>query len=167
MAKAARCPVMVINRPAASFWGGISNVLFATDFSAAADRAFDFAFALVQELGCNFTCFMHWMSPGTRHAISIPRTDIDDRIREALQRLRVRYVSQMKGYAHYSAEVWEGIPFVEIVKYGREKQADLIVMAHSNRKDESDDDVIGSVAEQVVLRANCPVITINQAAGKH
>ncbi|MEZ4567772.1 MAG: universal stress protein [Desulfobacterales bacterium] len=74
VAKAARCPVMVINRPAASFWGGISNVLFATDFSAAADRAFDFAFALVQELGCDFTCFMHWMSPGMRRAISIPRT---------------------------------------------------------------------------------------------
>ncbi len=41
VAKAARCPVMVINRPAASFWGGFSNVVFATDFSDAADIAFD------------------------------------------------------------------------------------------------------------------------------
>ena len=167
VAKAARCPVMVINRPAASFWGGISNVLFATDFSAAADRAFNFAFDLVQELGCEFHLF-HALDV-TRHETRHFHTQdvIDDRIRETLLRLRVRYVSQMKGYAHYSAEVWEGIPFVEIVKYGREKQADLIVMAHSNRKDDSDDDLIGSVAEQVVLRANCPVITINQAVGKH
>jgi nucleotide-binding universal stress UspA family protein len=50
VAKAAHCPVLVLTRPAASFWGGISNVVFGTDFSAAADAAFEFAFKIVKEL---------------------------------------------------------------------------------------------------------------------
>ncbi|MDA3896636.1 MAG: universal stress protein [Desulfobacteraceae bacterium] len=166
VAKAARCPVMVINRPAASFWGGFSNVVFGTDFSDAADSAFAFALALVKELNCEFHIF---------HALDITRFQInnfhtqdyiEDQIRKAGQQLRFKYASKMKAFRQYNMAVWEGIPFVEIVKYAREKQADLIVMAHNTRKTEDGEASIGSVAEQVVLRANCPVISINRSAGK-
>jgi nucleotide-binding universal stress UspA family protein len=71
----------------------------------------------------------------------------------------------MKNFKQYSMEVWEGIPFVEIVKYAREKHADLIVMAYNTRKTD-DDAFIGSVAEQVILRANCPVISINRSVDR-
>jgi len=169
VAKAARCPVMVINRPAASFWGGFSNVVFGTDFSGAADIAFDFSLKLVSELNCELHLF---------HALDITRFQmnnfqtqdfIEDQIRKASQQLRSRYISKMKAFRHYNMEVWEGIPFVEIVKYGREKHADLIVMAHNTRRTEDDEASelsIGSVAEQVVLRANCPVISINRSVGR-
>jgi nucleotide-binding universal stress UspA family protein len=165
VAKAARCPVLVINRPAASFWGGFSNVVFATDFSEASATAFDFSFKLVQELNCEFHIF---------HALDITRIQmnnfhtqdyIEDQIRKASQQLRFKYVSQMESFRQYSMEVWEGIPFVEIVKYAREKHADLIVMAYNTRITD-DDTSIGSVAEQVILRANCPVITINRSVDK-
>ncbi len=178
VAGVARCPVMVINRPAASFWGGFSNVLFATDFSNAANRAFDFAFTLVKELQCEFHIF---------HALDITKskdiTDfqintshtqdtIEDEIRKAGEQLRFKYASRLGDFKNYAMEVWEGIPFVEIVKYGREHHADLIVMAHNTRKPEVNiggnetEAAIGSVAEQVILRANCPVITINRSVGK-
>lgn len=169
VAKAARCPVMVINRPAASFWGGFSNVVFATDFSDAADIAFDFAFKLVSELNCEFHIF---------HALDVTRFQmnnfhtqdyLEDQIRKATRQLRVKYASKMKPFTQYETDVWEGIPFVEIVKYAREKHADLIVMAHNTRKNEDEktgETSIGSVAEQVVLRANCPVISINRSVGK-
>ncbi len=167
VAKAARCPVLVINRPAASFWGGFSNVVFATDFSDAADSAFEFAFKLVKKLQCEFHLF---------HALDITRFQmnnfhtqdyIEDQIRKATQQLRFKYVSRLGDFKQYAMEVWEGIPFLEIVKYAREKHTDLIVMAHNTHKTEEDDaSTIGSVAEQVVLRANCPVITINRSVGK-
>jgi nucleotide-binding universal stress UspA family protein len=165
VAKAARCPVLVINRPAASFWGGFSNVVFATDFSNAATIAFDFSLKLAQTLNCEFHIF---------HALDITRIpmnnfhtqdDIEDQIRKAGQQLRSKYISQMKNFKQYSMEVWEGIPFVEIVKYAREKHADLIVMAYNTRKTD-DDAFIGSVAEQVILRANCPVISINRSVDR-
>ena len=166
VARAARCPVLVINRPAASFWGGFSNVVFATDFSDAADNAFTFAFQLVKELQCEFHIF-HALDM-SRFQISNFQTQdtIEDRIRKAGQRLRFKYVSRLGDFRQYAAEVWEGIPFVEIVKYARENHADLIVMAHNTRGDEENEISIGSVAEQVVLRANCPVITINRSVGK-
>jgi len=166
VARAARCPVLVINRPAASFWGGFSNVVFATDFSTAADHAFTFAFQLVEELQCEFRIF---------HALDISRFQIsnfqtqdtiEDQIRKAGQQLRYKYVSRLGDFRQYATDVWEGIPFVEIVKYGRENHADLIVMAHNTRMDAEDETSIGSVAQQVVLRANCPVITINRSFGK-
>jgi nucleotide-binding universal stress UspA family protein len=165
VAKAAHCPVLVINRPAASFWGGFSNVVFATDFSDAADHAFAFALKLVNELNCEFHLF---------HALDITRFQadnahtqdaVDDQIRKAIQQIKFRYVSKMGDFKSYAMEVWEGIPFVEIVKYAREQQADLIIMAHHARQ--TDDEAgIGSVAEQVILRANCPVISINRSVGK-
>jgi len=91
---------------------------------------------------------------------------IEDQIRKAGQQLRYKYVSRLGDFRQYATDVWEGIPFVEIVKYGRENHADLIVMAHNTRMDAEDETSIGSVAQQVVLRANCPVITINRSFGK-
>ena len=45
---------------------------------------------------------------------------------------------------------------MEIVKYAREKQADLIVMAHHTRKMDAEDTRLGSNIEQVIVRAGCP-----------
>jgi nucleotide-binding universal stress UspA family protein len=166
VAKAAQCPVLVVNRMAASFWGGISNIVFATDFTPAADYAFEFAFKIALELGCEFHIF---------HALDIAdipvnqyaaQRTIEDRIRKARQQIRSRYLLRMASFNNCSAEVWEGIPFIEIVKYSREHQADLIVMAHHTPKPNAPDAELGSVVEQVILRANCPVVSINRAAAK-
>lgn len=166
VARAAHCPVLVINRPAASFWGGFSNVVFGTDFSDAADIAFDFSFKLVKELNCEFHIF---------HALDIsrfqishmqPQDRIEDQIQKALRQLRFKYGPRLGEFKNYCMEVWEGIPFIEIVKYAREKHADLIVMAHNARQPDDHAEAIGSVSEQVILRANCPVISINRLVGK-
>lgn len=166
VAKAAHCPVMVINRPAGSFWGGISNIVFGTDFSDSADAAFDFAFALAKTLDCDFHILHALDITGYPMNTFQPQDDIDDRIRKAFQQIRYRYVSRLGGFKHFDMQVWEGIPFVEIVKYAREKQADLIVMGHHTRKTGGGEDALGSVTEQVILRANCPVISVNRSASR-
>ncbi|MCA1784737.1 MAG: universal stress protein, partial [Desulfobacteraceae bacterium] len=43
-----------------------------------------------------------------------------------------------------------------------ERHSDLIVMAHHSRKLQTDDNVFGSNVEQVIVRAGCPVISINR-----
>ncbi|RJP94603.1 MAG: universal stress protein [Desulfobacteraceae bacterium] len=166
VAKAAHCPVMVINRPAGSFWGGFSNIVFGTDFSEAADAAFEFSFNLAKTFDCEFHILHALDITGCQINAFQSQDDIDDRIRKAHQQIRFRYVRKMEGFKNFSAEVWEGIPFVEIVKYAREKHADLIVMAHHTRKDGDSEDAIGSIVEQVILRANCPVISINRSIAK-
>ncbi|MFZ2631966.1 MAG: universal stress protein [Desulfosalsimonadaceae bacterium] len=166
VAKTAPCPVMVINRPAGSFWGGFSNIVFGTDFSENADSAFEFAFNLAKTFDCEFHLLHALDITGCQMNTFHSQDDIDDQIRKANQQFRYRYVSKMGDFKNYDMDVWEGIPFVEIVKYAREKHADLIVMAHHTRKTGDGEGALGSIAEQVILRANCPVISVNRSISK-
>ena len=52
-----------------------------------------------------------------------------------------------------------GTPFVEIIRYAREHEIDMIVMATHGRSALSHL-VMGNVAERVVRKASCPVLTI-------
>jgi len=162
VAKVAPCPLLVVNRPAASFWGGMSNVVFGTDFSKASDAAFRFALQLVRALDCELHIF-HALDIGSMHlGRSMTQDEIESKIRESLRRIRGRYLPEMKDIPEYDFEVWEGIPYVEIVKYAREKHGDLIVMAHHTQKASQEDTRLGSNIEQVIVRAGCPVISINR-----
>lgn len=55
--------------------------------------------------------------------------------------------------------VEKGTPFVEIIKAARDRQADLIVMGTHGRTG-LEHILIGSVAERVIQRAPCPVLSI-------
>jgi nucleotide-binding universal stress UspA family protein len=161
VAKAARCPVLVISRPAASFWGGFSHIVFGTDFSKAADSAFLFAYNLAKALDCKLHIF-HALDISSVHTGQLKEQDeIDEQLRDARNKIRKKYLSNIKDFKNYDIEVWEGIPYVEIVKFAREKFADLIVMAHHTKISDPEKALLGSTMEQVVLRANCPVASVN------
>ena len=87
---------------------------------------------------------------------------IEDNMREAREKMKKLYTPKMKDFDDYEIEVWEGIPYVEIVKYAREKYADLIIMAHHTRTPTPEMAEFGSTLEQVVLRATCPVASVNR-----
>ncbi len=162
VAKAARCPILMVNRSAASFWGGMSSILFGTDFSKASDKAFDFALNAANALNCELNIF-HALDISSSHmALSLSQDEIEGRIRKAFHMIRSRYVSKMGEKKDFSMDVWEGIPYVEIVKYAREKHAELIIMAHNSKKLDGDTMKIGSNMEQVIMRAGCPVLSINR-----
>ena len=162
VAKAARCPVLIVSRPCQTCWWYFSNIVFGTDFSKASDAAFRFALQLVKALACELHIF-HALDIGSMHLGRIMTQDeIESNIRESLRRIRGRYIPEMKDVPEYDFEVWEGIPYVEIVKYAREKHADLIIMAHHTQKASREDTRLGSNIEQVIVRAGCPVISINR-----
>lgn len=166
VAKGVHCPVLVVTRPAASFWGGFSRVVLGTDFSEASDIAFDYALQLSRALDCELFLF---------HAVDIsamamgkimPQDDIEENLRVARRRMRSRYVPKMADFENYTMDAWEGLPYVEISKYAREKQADLLIMAHHARRDASGEGSMGSTMEQVIVRASCPVLSINRNVKK-
>ena len=162
VAKAAPCPVLVVNRPAASFWGGMSNIVFGTDFSTASDAAFKFAIKCAQALTCELHIFHALDIGNVQTGRILTQDEIETKIRESLRRIRGRYLPDMKDIDEYNFEVWEGIPYVEVVKYAREHHADLIVMAHHTQLTSGKDTRLGSNIEQVIVRAGCPVISINR-----
>lgn len=161
VARTARCPVLIIGRAAASFWGGISNIVFGTDFSKASDSSFLFAYNLARAFNCSLHLFHAIDISSDLFKISKNQEVIEDMIRDARTKIRKKYLDKMEGFKDYEIDVWEGIPYVEIVKYSREKFADLIVMAHHTRKIDPEKAMFGTTIEQVVLRSNCPVISVN------
>lgn len=161
--KAARCPVLIIGRPVASFWGGFSNILFGTDFSKASDSAFLFAYKVAKMLGCTLHLFHAFDISAVHAGKSMEQDEIEDNMMEIRKKMRELYLPRMEGFDDYEIEIWEGIPYVEIVKFAREKYADLIVMAHHTRKPSPEKELLGSTVEQVVMRATCPVASVNRS----
>ena len=120
VAKSARCPVLVIGRLAASFWGGFSNIVFGTDFSKSADSAFSFALKLAKSLNCKLHIFHALDISAINSGKIIEQNEIEENLREVRSRIRKKYEPDLKDLADYEVGVWEGIPYVEIVKYARE-----------------------------------------------
>jgi nucleotide-binding universal stress UspA family protein len=54
-------------------------------------------------------------------------------IKDARGKIEKRYISQLDGFDNYGIEIWEGIPYVEILKFARQKNCDLIVLAHHTK----------------------------------
>ena len=160
--KSARCPVLMIGRPVASAWGGFSNIVFGTDFSKAADSAFLFALKVAKQLKCTLHLFHAYDISSIHSGKAMDQDDIEDNMMDAREKIRKEYIPKMEGFDDYEIEIWEGIPYVEIVKFARENYADLIVMAHHTRKPDPEKEKIGSTVEQVVLRATCPVASVNR-----
>jgi len=160
VAKAARCAVVVVNRPCTTCWRLFSNIVVGTDFSKASFSAFLWAFKLAREVGANLHIF-HAIDI-TAEGLTLPagQTTIEQRVKEARRRIEQTYIPKLQGYDKCSMEVWEGIPYVEILKFARERQADLIVMAHHTREIDPEEAELGSTVEQVVLRAACPVASV-------
>ena len=58
-------------------------------------------------------------------------------------------------------ELRTGSPFVEIVRYARDERIDLIVLGTHGRGPIAHM-LLGSVAERVVRKAPCPVLTVRR-----
>ena len=161
VAKSARCPVVIISRPCTTCWKLFSNIVFGTDFSKASDYAYMFAYKLAREVGAKLHLFHACDINSHEIGRVLGQTEIENKIENARAEMKKRYISKMNGYDNYSLEVREGVPYVEILKFAREKTGDLIVMAHHTREIDPEKAVLGSTVEQVVLRSACPVASVN------
>lgn len=161
VAKAARCAVVIISRPCTTCWKLFSNIVVGIDFSKPSEYSFLWASKLAREVGAKLHIFHAFdISSGNFSQIR-GQNEIEQKIAEARARIEKNYIPKMKKYDNYDIEIWEGIPYVEILKFARERQADLIVMAHHARDIDPEDALLGSTVEQVVLRAACPVASVN------
>ena len=162
VAQRARCPVLIISRPCETCFWYFNKIIFGTDFSKASMSAFKFAFKMAESIGCKLYLF-HALDIDTSQAgVSPGQKSIEDKIKAARARLEQEYVSQMDDFDNYEISIWEGIPYVELLKFARETSGDLIVMAHHTRDIDPDQALLGTTVEQVVLRSACPVASVNR-----
>jgi nucleotide-binding universal stress UspA family protein len=147
----------------------IRRILFPTDFSEHAEHAWPFALRFAQEFGAEVH-LLHVVAPPPRLTEAYAANFDPDKFAEvltaeattSLERL-VHAAQERRITAH--REVRVGVDFHEIVEYARSRQIDLIVMATHGRTGLAHA-LVGSVAEKVVRKAPCPVMTIKHPTMK-
>jgi nucleotide-binding universal stress UspA family protein len=143
----------------------LRRILFPTDFSASADRAFDLALLLAQEFGADLHMFhavvLHEEDPhNPAHHFPDPGS-----IHRRLERLADSAMSRLAaGRPATEARIQQvksrGIAAAPtILEYANEWDADLIVMGTEGRRGPSHL-LLGSVAEEVGSHAQCAVLTV-------
>ena len=134
----------------------IKNILMPTDLSDYAGYALNYAREFASTYGANLHLLhvldLYWLGSGTVIANALPQYQQDKQ--DQLNAIK----SEIEG-VDVKATVATGVPHVAIVRYARDHDIDLIVLATHGRTGISHA-LIGSVAEQVVQMAPCPVLTV-------
>jgi nucleotide-binding universal stress UspA family protein len=147
----------------------IRQILFPTDFSEHAEHAWPYALGLAQKFGAEVHLF-HVLTPPPRvteaYSVNFNPEKLLQAQRDEATSLMDRQVqaAQDRGLI-FHREVLVGVDFREIVDYARKHDIDLIVMATHGRTGLAHA-LLGSVAEKVVRKAPCPVLTIKHPAMK-
>jgi len=158
----ARCPVLIVSRPCATCFWYFNKIIFGTDFSKASMSAFQFAYKMADAIGCKLYLFHALDINASQAGVSPGQKSIEDQITIARERIEKEYISQMNGFDNFEISIWEGVPYVELLKFARETSGDLIVMAHHTKNVGQNDALLGTTVEQVVLRSACPVASVNR-----
>jgi nucleotide-binding universal stress UspA family protein len=159
--RSARCPVLTVPSSGAPPSGPalFGTVLWATDFSAPADAALEYAVALaVRERSRLLLVHVtaHEPEPGAPGAPPDLATQLQQRAREWLD---AAVPEDARRLCPVEAIVAAGRPHREIVRLAAERNAELIVMG-AQGADVLDRMIFGSTAHRVVRAAPCPVLTV-------
>jgi len=141
----------------------LKRILVPTDFSDSSRSATRYACGLAEQ----FDAELHLLHVLETHAVSTPQFglgfDLPTFVRESRKAAETALMSGVAPdweVAHRVVRtVVEGSPFVEIVRYAQEKAIDLIVLSTHGRSGLVQA-LMGSVAEKVVRKAPCPVLTV-------
>jgi nucleotide-binding universal stress UspA family protein len=137
----------------------ISKILFPTDFSHASDAGLDFATQLAKQLGATLLIVHVEEAPlaygGGEMYYGLPEPDTDA-LKEMLSRVKPRDPA-----VRFEQRLVPGVPATAICDLAAEAKAGLIVMGTHGRTGLSRL-LMGSVAEQVMRQAPCPVLTFKQ-----
>jgi len=135
----------------------IRTILHATDFSDCSEYARRVACSLTRDLGARLIV-IHVAPDEIVHAGLIGGPDDVKLHLEELQE-RLREIFQENLDTHAEVRVREGEPASVILQLAEEVHADLIVMGTMGRSGFGRF-LLGSVAEAVMHRAKCPVLTV-------
>jgi len=145
----------------------IEKILVPTDFSEFSTYALNYAIAFAQNFKARII-LIHVTSERDMDAIRqvspyLEPGKLEDLLRERESEDRKQLAAfippEMKKGLEVETIHKVGIPFVEIIKTAKEREVDVIVIATHGRSGLSHI-LFGSVAEKVVRRAPCPVLSI-------
>jgi nucleotide-binding universal stress UspA family protein len=137
----------------------LRTILFATDFSERSEAAFPLACALARDQQARLIV-LYVDPPPVFHGEVLDRRDSDDYYQRLHNELRRYQAPADVPVEHLLAE---GDPVAEVLRVAREEKCDVIVLATHGRSGLRRL-LVGSVAEQILRRAECPVLTLSEPA---
>jgi nucleotide-binding universal stress UspA family protein len=160
----AGCPVVTVPPPAiATSVVPFKRILCPVDFSESSLASLRFAFSLAKESDARLTVLhaVEWPSDEAdvvEHVFNLPdlRRQLE---KDSNDRLASLIPADVRQWCQPVTKVVFGRPHVTILNIATEERADLIVMGVRGRS-AMDLTLFGSTTNQVVRRANCPVLTL-------
>jgi nucleotide-binding universal stress UspA family protein len=134
------------------------------DFSDASRGAMEVAADLARRFDAELVLLHAYPIPGYTFpdgsVVASPKMmqDLADQAQKHLEEWRLE-AEKLVGAPRVTAEKAVGEPAAEILEAAREARADLIVMGTHGRTG-LEHALMGSIAERVVRRAHCPVLTV-------
>jgi nucleotide-binding universal stress UspA family protein len=136
----------------------LKRILAPTDFSEYSSEAMGYACALAEK----FESELHLLHVLEVHASSTPvfagGLALAPRVEESREAAE-KALAKLAGGREAVRATAEGPPFLEILRYAKDNEIDLIVMGTHGRAGLAHV-LLGSVAERVARKAPCPVMTV-------
>jgi nucleotide-binding universal stress UspA family protein len=142
------------------------RILCPIDFSDASRAALEAAAEVAKRYGAKVALFHAYPVPGYTFPDGsfVASSKMLDELSEQAQRHLVEWKAIAEGLGIASVEIATAIgePAHEILAFAKEHQADLLVLGTHGRTG-IQHALMGSVAERVVRRSTCPVLTVRPA----
>jgi nucleotide-binding universal stress UspA family protein len=144
----------------------IKKILYPTDFSEYSLAALPYAVGLAQQNNAELYCLHVVEMPHEEYLtgdymipLDIPHVPEDKILRTARARLEKFVSEKLSQLDKVTPRILTGTPFVEIIRYARDQSIDLIVIGTHGHSALAAM-LLGTVAEKVVRKAPCPVLTV-------
>jgi len=141
----------------------LKRILHPTDFSDNSEKALKYACSLAIQFNADLHLIhviqdLGWVIPSIE--MTFPEDYYEKQKKYANEELSVLPEKIINHTGSVIRNVREGQPFMEIMHYAKENTIDMIVMGTHGRSGLAHL-IMGSVAENVVRRSPCPVLTVH------
>jgi nucleotide-binding universal stress UspA family protein len=142
----------------------IKSILLPTDFSDYSKYALDYAVSFATQYKAKLYVLHVLLSPhalaGFEAAPFVSFERLYTEMKKSADEAMNRFISDdVRKEVPVETAIVQGAPFIEIIKFARAKDVDLIVIATHGRTGLSHV-LFGSVAEKVIRKSPCPVLSI-------
>jgi nucleotide-binding universal stress UspA family protein len=140
----------------------LKNILVPSDFSECSDQALRYGLELARKFDATLHAIHVVQDPATQpwaaEGFAIPLLEVTEQwLKDAEARLATEIPEIDRARVRVTALL--GAVYPEVLRYAQEQEIDLIVMGTHGRGGVSHL-LLGSIAEKVVRRSPCPVLTV-------
>ena len=144
----------------------LKKVLYPTDFSEYSLAALPYAVNIAKHNGADLYCLHvvdipheEYLTSEYMVPLNVPHVSKDKVLRTARTRMERFVTENLSEIEKVESRVIVGVPFLEIIRYARDQSIDLIVIGTHGHSALAAM-LLGTVAEKVVRKAPCPVLTV-------